>query len=99
MPVADRTWRVSEIPLGSGDHASRGSTAVSFASPAMAATPLSRSCPIRIISVHLLDPADVKGPDYPSKSFRVLKTNDLRQFGEYRTQRLVLEAWDRLFGG
>ena len=35
----------------------RGSTAVSFASPAMAATPLSRSCPIRIISVHLLDAA------------------------------------------
>jgi len=32
----------------------RGSTAVSFASPAMAATPLSRSCPIRIFSVHLL---------------------------------------------
>jgi len=28
----------------------------------------------------------------------VLKTNELRQFGEYRTQRLVLEAWDRLFG-
>ncbi len=27
---------------------------VSFASPAMAATPLSHSCPIRIISVHLL---------------------------------------------
>ena len=35
----------------------RGSTAVSFASPAMAATPFSRSCPIRIISVHLLDAA------------------------------------------
>ncbi|HHG2225187.1 hypothetical protein [Synechococcus sp. WH 5701] len=35
----------------------RGSAAVSFASPAMAATPLSRSCPIRIISVHLLDAA------------------------------------------
>jgi hypothetical protein len=32
----------------------RGSTAVSFPSPAMAATPHSRSCPIRIISVHLL---------------------------------------------
>lgn len=28
---------------------------MSFASPAMAATPLSRSCSIRIISVHLLD--------------------------------------------
>ena len=24
--------------------------------------------------------------------------NEIRQFGEYRTQRLVLEAWDRLFG-
>ena len=35
----------------------RGSTAVSFASPAMAATFLNRTCPIRIISVHLLDAA------------------------------------------
>jgi hypothetical protein len=34
-----------------------------------------------------------------SETFRVLKTNDLRQFGEYRTQWLVLEAWDQLFGG
>jgi hypothetical protein len=34
-----------------------------------------------------------------SETFRVLKTNDLRQFGEYRSQRLVLEEWDRLFGG
>jgi len=30
-------------------------TAVSFASPAMAANPLSRTFPIRIVSVHLLD--------------------------------------------
>jgi hypothetical protein len=64
----------------------------------MAATPLSRSCPIHIISVQLLDPADVMGPDYPSETFRVLKNNEIRQFGEYRTQQLVLEAWDRLFG-
>jgi len=35
----------------------RGSTAVLFASPAMAATPLVHACPIRIISVHLLDAA------------------------------------------
>jgi hypothetical protein len=48
---------------------------------------------------YILDPSDVMGPDYPSETFRVLKTNELRQFGEYRTQRLVLEAWDRLFGG
>jgi hypothetical protein len=48
---------------------------------------------------YILDPADLMGPDYPSETFRVLKTNEFRQFGEYRTQRLVLEAWDRLFGG
>ncbi len=48
---------------------------------------------------YILNPADVMGPDYPSETFRVLKNNEMRQFGEYRTQRLVLEAWDRLFGG
>lgn len=47
---------------------------------------------------YILDPADVMGPDYPSETFRVLKTNEIRQLGEYRTQRLALEAWDRLFG-
>lgn len=47
---------------------------------------------------YILDPADVMGPDYPSETFRVLKNNEVRQFGEYRTQRRVLEAWDRLFG-
>ena len=43
---------------------------------------------------YILDPADVKGPDYPSETFRVLKNNEMREFGEYRTQRLVLAAWD-----
>jgi hypothetical protein len=42
---------------------------------------------------YILDPADVMGPDYPSETFRVLKEGDLRAYGEYRTQRLVLEAW------
>lgn len=37
------------------------------------------------------------GTDFASETFRLLKTNDLRHFGEYRTQRMVLEAWDRLF--
>jgi hypothetical protein len=46
---------------------------------------------------YILDPADVMGPDYPSETFRVLKEGELRAFGEYRTRRLVLEAWDRLF--
>ena len=45
---------------------------------------------------YILDPADVLGADYPSETFRVLKNNELRELGEYRTQRLVLEAWDRL---
>src|SRR5262249_24056086 len=45
---------------------------------------------------YILDPADVKGPDYPSETFRVLKTNEIRRFGEYRTARLVLQAWDAM---
>lgn len=47
---------------------------------------------------YILDPADVYGPDFPSETFRVLKNNEIKQFGEYRTKRLVLEAWDRMFG-
>lgn len=45
---------------------------------------------------YILDPADVKGPDYPSETFRVLKEKEIRQYGEYRTHRLVLAAWDRM---
>jgi hypothetical protein len=44
---------------------------------------------------YILDPADVKGPDYPSETFRVLKKNEEAKHGDYRTRRLVLEAWDR----
>jgi hypothetical protein len=46
---------------------------------------------------YILDPADVYGEDFPSETFRVLKNNEIKQFGEYRTQRLVLEAWNRMF--
>ena len=45
---------------------------------------------------YILDPADVMGQDYPSETFRVLKNKELRDLGEYRTQRLVLAAWDML---
>ncbi|MCW5631810.1 MAG: N-6 DNA methylase [Rubrivivax sp.] len=45
---------------------------------------------------YILDPADVMGADYPSETFRVLQANEQRAYGEYRTRRLVLEAWDRL---
>lgn len=34
--------------------------------------------------------------DFPGETFRVLKENDTKQFGHYRTRRLVLEAWKRL---
>ena len=43
---------------------------------------------------HILDPADLEGPDYPSETFRVLKNNEKARYGEYRTARLVLAAWD-----
>lgn len=46
---------------------------------------------------YVLDPADVMGTDYPSETFRVLKSNEKRKFGEYRTRRLVLAAYDALF--
>ena len=45
---------------------------------------------------YVLDPADVLGEHYPSETFRVLKKNEMAKYGEYRTARLVLEAWDRL---
>jgi hypothetical protein len=43
---------------------------------------------------YILDPEDAMGAGYPSETFRVLKTNEIRRFGEYRTARLVLAAWD-----
>ncbi|MFM6454020.1 MAG: Eco57I restriction-modification methylase domain-containing protein [Planktothrix sp.] len=45
---------------------------------------------------YILDPADIYGADFPSETFRVLKNNEMRKYGEYRTQRLVLKAWDML---
>jgi hypothetical protein len=33
---------------------------------------------------------------FPGETFRVLKQKEIRKFGEYRTRRLVLEAWERL---
>ena len=45
---------------------------------------------------YVLDPADALGPDYPSETFRVLKANEIRRHGEFRTRRLVLAAYDAL---
>jgi hypothetical protein len=35
-------------------------------------------------------------PDFRGETFRVLNEKEEKQFGEYRTRRLVLEAYDRL---
>lgn len=43
----------------------------------------------------ILDPDNVYGLDFTGETFRVLKEKEIRQFGEYRTLRLVLEAWDK----
>lgn len=39
-------------------------------------------------------PKEVHGLDFPGETFHVLKKKEVKQFGEYRTRRLVLESWD-----
>ena len=48
---------------------------------------------------YILDPKDVFGEDFPSETFRVLKEREIKEYGEYRTRRLVLAAWDAAAGG
>ncbi len=48
---------------------------------------------------YILDPADVMGADYPSETFRVLKEKEIKLHKQYRTQRLTLDAWDRMERG
>ena len=36
--------------------------------------------------------------DFPGETFLVLKQKEEKQFGEYRTRCLVLEAWERQGG-
>ena len=45
---------------------------------------------------YILDPKNVYSEDFPGETFRVLKEKEVKQFGEYRTRRLALEAWDGL---
>jgi len=49
------------------------------------------------------DPLDPEGyaarvaeSDFPGETFRVLKEKEIRKYGEYRTRRLVLEAWEKM---
>lgn len=45
---------------------------------------------------YILDPEDVCGEGCINETFRVLKDNEIRKYGEYRTKRLVMEAWEKL---
>ena len=45
---------------------------------------------------YVLDPSSVKGSGYPSETFRGLKEKEFGRYDEYRTERLVLEAWQRM---
>lgn len=44
----------------------------------------------------VLDPIEAMGVNYPSETFRVLKEKEIQHHGEFRTRRLVLDAWDRM---
>ncbi len=45
---------------------------------------------------YILGPKDVYNDDFPCETFRVLKENEINQYREYRTRRLVLEKWDQM---
>jgi hypothetical protein len=48
---------------------------------------------------YVLNPKEIMGDNYPSETFRRLEENEIRRYGEYRTRRLVLDAWDRMERG
>jgi hypothetical protein len=43
---------------------------------------------------YILDPKEVYGEDITGETLRVPKDKEVRLYGEHRTRRLVLEAWD-----
>ncbi len=45
---------------------------------------------------YILDPQTLYGEDCPTETFRSLQRKEERDFGEYRTKRLVLAAFDKL---
>jgi hypothetical protein len=45
---------------------------------------------------YILEPKEVFGEDFPSETFRVLKEKEEKEYGEYRTRRLVLASYDEL---
>lgn len=61
-------------------------------------------CELDAVFAHMyrLDRADLEwilDAEEPSESFPTLKNNELKEFGEYRTQRYALDAYDRIARG
>jgi len=46
--------------------------------------------------LYILDPDNILGKDCGVETFKALRNAEVREFGEFRTQSLILEAWDRL---
>ncbi|NEJ31730.1 N-6 DNA methylase [Rhizobium leguminosarum] len=46
--------------------------------------------------LYVLNPDNILGPDCGVETFKALRNAELREFKEFRTQRLIEEAWDRL---
>ena len=46
--------------------------------------------------LYILDPRAACGDRFPGETFRVLKDREVRQFGEYRTKRVILEVYDAM---
>ena len=44
----------------------------------------------------ILDPEAVMGKGYPTQTFPQVKANEIKDCGEYRTKKLVMEAYDEL---
>ena len=46
--------------------------------------------------LYILDPANILGEDCGIETFKALRNREQREFNEFGTQRLILEAWDRM---
>lgn len=46
--------------------------------------------------LYILDPDNILGPGCGVETFKALRNAELREFNEFRTQNLILDAWDRV---
>ncbi|MNR43375.1 hypothetical protein D3C85_1619880 [compost metagenome] len=50
-------------------------------------------------TLYILNPANILENSSGAETFKALMNRENREYGEYRTQRLVLEAWEQLEKG